>query len=245
MPHRIDGERARGCFPDTETPLLRPSTFLDLPDSCNEDDISSNYGHPRPDACMDHSERSTMKVSPPRSLRPRIRVSLPGAPSLASRPSVGQRPSQGSLSWHLPLPCYRDERSRHVSKAPLQRDSSAWPRDSSMTNMTSSKPSVTAAMTLPPKIPVAYFPSRRYSRPEIEISPGVYAHFVGAQETLQAWKLNLLVSCACMMCNSSLLCKDEASMVYCPICYTISSKDSINNDTGILPTVGLGIQAVA
>jgi hypothetical protein len=82
---------------------------------------------------------------------------------------------------------------------------------------------------------------RHFHRVTIEVSPGVDAYLIGAEETLEAMAYNRLSNCACMICDNWLSCMDEASMVLCPDCYTISPVESFAGNH--ILTVGLGVRA--
>ncbi|GKY96324.1 hypothetical protein MPSEU_000592200 [Mayamaea pseudoterrestris] len=83
---------------------------------------------------------------------------------------------------------------------------------------------------------------QNFYRSNIEVSPGIEADLIGAQETLEALASGRMVSCACMICDVWLSCMDGATMVLCPSCYTISPIHDSNSDDLFL-TVGLGLLA--
>ena len=78
-----------------------------------------------------------------------------------------------------------------------------------------------------------------HARAVIEISPGTDAYLIGAQETMEALSSDRIMSCSCIVCNTWLIFKDEASAVLCPVCHSMSPVEAFFNDEFLV--VGLGV----
>ena len=56
----------------------------------------------------------------------------------------------------------------------------------------------------------------------IEVSPGVTMPFRGSEETWEAIALNRIVRTECLGCSIPLYCVQDAELVVCPDCQTMS-----------------------
>lgn len=72
----------------------------------------------------------------------------------------------------------------------------------------------------------------------IEVAPGVTMAFRGSEETCKAITANRICQAVCLGCTIPLYCIDDAELVVCPECQTISP---VNNGDGARQANGLGI----
>ena len=80
----------------------------------------------------------------------------------------------------------------------------------------------------------------------IEVSPGVSMLFRGSEETWKAVKENRICETECLGCDIPLYCVEDAELVVCPDCQTLSpvqndNPDGANNDARCDRVGGLGL----
>jgi hypothetical protein len=97
----------------------------------------------------------------------------------------------------------RDHRTDGV-RSPLRRTHSAPPD------------------TIPNLPPRRQRPSRRFSRPMIEVLPGQSMPLIGFLETKHYFRQGNCIRVACMECTMSLYCAMDSSYMLCAICESIS-----------------------
>lgn len=71
----------------------------------------------------------------------------------------------------------------------------------------------------------------------IEIAPGEFMRLRGAQETWKAIQDDFYLPCACICCELTLFCIQDATYVLCPVCQVVNRLEKIDGYDG---GVGLG-----
>jgi hypothetical protein len=74
---------------------------------------------------------------------------------------------------------------------------------------------------------------------KIEVSPGEFLQLRGAKETWKAIKDDFYMPCACIYCDLTLLCIQDAEFVLCPSCHVVTPLEGVTFD-GRDGGVGMG-----
>lgn len=77
---------------------------------------------------------------------------------------------------------------------------------------------------------------------QIEVSPGVSMPFRGSEETWEAIALNRIVKTSCLGCSIKLYCVEDAELVVCPDCQTMSPAHATEDPSANRTGLGLGFK---
>lgn len=77
---------------------------------------------------------------------------------------------------------------------------------------------------------------------QIEVSPGVSMPFRGSEETWEAIALNRIVRTSCLGCSIQLYCVEDAELVVCPDCQTMSPAHATEDPNAKRTGLGLGFK---
>ncbi|CAB9526766.1 expressed unknown protein (Partial), partial [Seminavis robusta] len=83
---------------------------------------------------------------------------------------------------------------------------------------------------------------RRAPMQMIEVSPGVSMPFRGSEETWEAIALNRIVRTECLGCSIQLYCVEDAELVVCPDCQTMSPAHKTEDPQAKRTGLGLGFK---
>ena len=245
--------------PIREPPLFAPSGDFEEPvaNKCRHDGVhrSSSSGGSL-DPTNHGSNRSENRLQLPKS----DRESLWETESLSSLGTLVSHGDSGSshVKSGKATPCYpplqeillkddgvdRSTNSTPQQKALTARSTRREEPDStpsSISNVTSMSPcrGWHPSSSLDPSRPMKH-QHQLHTRALIEISPGADAYLIGAQETMEALSSDRILSCSCIICSTWVAFKDEASMVLCPVCHSITPVGALYDDECLV--VGLGVQ---